>query len=77
MNDKTLHFIAGFIIAVVISFIYNPWAGAIVATLAGIGKEIYDYFYGGTTEWDDFLVTMQGGCFGAVLVAFCLTVGGM
>lgn len=74
-NDKILHMIAGFFLAVVFGFIYSPWVGAIVATLAGIAKEIYDYFHGGVSEWDDFAVTMQGGLAGAVLVALCLYLG--
>lgn len=45
------------------------WAAVLVAVLIGVGKEIYDYYYGGVASWGDLAANILGICF-AVLVIF-------
>ena len=46
--DKKLHFIAGFLLCVVLTLINDPITGIGAAVGAGIMKECYDeYTYGG------------------------------
>ena len=48
--DKLLHFLSCYFITSVFSII-NPLIGVLIALVAGIGKEVYDYFtYGKETE---------------------------
>ena len=42
--DKLLHFFVGLAIYVFFSLAFDPLTGFLVTMLAGIGKEIYDYF---------------------------------
>lgn len=60
-EDKKKHFVAGFIIAAVVSLFFGYIAGAAAAIVAGIGKEVYDKVTGkGTPEVLDFLATATG-----------------
>jgi len=77
-RDKKLHFIAGFIIALIGSFIFKgftpfyPLIGFTLGIIAGAGKElIWDYSLGkGTPEFQDFLATVGGSVAGAIAGAF-------
>jgi len=48
----------------------SGFAGAIVATTAGILKEVRDSQGYGTPEVADFFFTVLGGCIGAIPVMF-------
>ena len=66
-NDKLYHFVAGLIISLVFSFVFNPLYGVILSIIAGILKEIYDYFDYGTFDIYDMLATWMGGIVGYLL----------
>ena len=69
-EDKKKHFVAGFIIAAVVSLFFGYIAGAAAAIVAGIGKEVYDKVTGkGTPEVLDFLATATGAST-AILISF-------
>lgn len=60
-HDKILHFAVGFILFLVIAFYGNVLLAAIVVTVIGIAKEVFDNFFGGTVDrWDAF-ATFIGG----------------
>jgi len=77
-RDKKLHFIAGFIIALISSFIFKgfapfyPLIGFALGVIAGAAKElIWDYALDkGTPEFQDFLATVGGSVTGAIAGAF-------
>lgn len=70
MGDKILHLIAGaviFVLAYILSG--NYYISLISVTVAGLSKEVWDYFGHGTSELKDFTATMLGGGVGLVLIA--------
>jgi len=77
-RDKKLHFIAGFIIALIGSFIFKgftpfyPLIGFALGVIAGAAKElIWDYTLDkGTPEMQDFFATAGGSVVGAIASAF-------
>lgn len=52
-KDKVYHLIAGFIIQLLLGFIW--------VVIAAIGKEWYDEYKYGGWDWMDILFTMFGG----------------
>lgn len=80
-HDKKLHFIAGFIIALIGSFIFKgftsfyPLIGFALGVIAGAAKElIRDYALDkGTPEFQDFLATVGGSIVGAIVGAFAVS----
>lgn len=60
-KDKIQHFIAGLFIALIAGCILDPITGMATVIFAGVGKEIYDYFGGGTPDTMDLVVTILGG----------------
>lgn len=68
MNDKALHFIAGFIIALIIAFLSSPLIGFGVSLLAGIAKEMWDSHGHGTVDKNDVIATVFGGAVGSLIV---------
>lgn len=65
--DKVYHLIAGFVIALVFGLI-NPTLGIIAASLAGVGKEVYDKYYKKSSPDPlDALATIVGGIIGLVI----------
>lgn len=75
--DKLLHLLAGFFIFQIMFFILL-WQGfdinkilmlsMLVVTLAGIAKEVYDFFMPNhNVELSDFLFTFFGGVIGALI----------
>ncbi|WP_027406148.1 hypothetical protein [Anaerovibrio sp. RM50] len=69
MNDKMKHMIAGFIIALLFGCLLNdPFGGFLISLVAGLAKEIWDYFGHGVSELEDFLATAQGGAIGCVIL---------
>jgi len=65
-KDKLLHFIAGLLIAGVVSIVLPWWAALLSAAIAGAVKEVIDYYGHGKPELLDFLYTAAGG------FVFCL-----
>lgn len=61
--DRLLHFIMGIAIAaaVVILFPCIAVAGVLFATVAGIGKELFDIWRGSAADWVDCAYTIAGG----------------
>lgn len=59
-KDKLLHFVAGVLIYSASAWLIGYWAIGLVV-IAGVGKEVYDYYYGGTEDVYDALVTIAGG----------------
>ena len=69
-DDKKLHFIAGLIICIVVALIFkNPMYGLIASVIAGVAKEVYDYYDYGKIDFLDTLATWVGGIAGYI-VAF-------
>jgi len=67
MNDKTLHFFAGVIIAVSITLLSTPLIGAAVGALAGVGKELFDkYIQKEEFDFFDMFFTMAGAWIGVM-----------
>ena len=68
-KDKIQHFLAGFIISAIIG-LFNSLLGLILAILAGVGKEVYDYISNRyyqckhTVDLYDCLATVLGGLIG-------------
>ncbi|WP_211452633.1 hypothetical protein [Collimonas antrihumi] len=61
--DKLLHFLVGGVIAgVVYALFLNQWLALIATVVAGVTKEIYDYFHPDqhTVEWLDVVATVVG-----------------
>jgi hypothetical protein len=61
--DKLLHFLGGFIIAIVVSLLGYPLLALILAIVVATGKEIYDYYHPLTHTSDglDLISTVVGG----------------
>lgn len=69
MNDKLKHMIAGLIIALLFGcLLKDPFCGFCFALIAGLCKEIWDYFGHGVSEFNDFIATAQGGAVGCVIL---------
>lgn len=68
--DKQMHFICGFIIAVVLTPFIGFYSVAIVAIIAAL-KEIYDYMHpeSHTADIWDWVATTLGGLVGFVVVS--------
>ena len=64
--DKKLHFLCGFIIALLIG-LYNPAYGLYAGVTAGVAKEIYDYYDYGLFDKMDMLFTWAGAVIGTCL----------
>jgi len=69
-KDKLLHILAGAGITLALSLVLPMWVAFALACCAGIGKEIYDYFYPATHTADgmDFVATVGGALVAALLV---------
>lgn len=69
-RDKKLHILCGFAICVFVGILFNSNVGLLVACLAGIGKEVYDYFHPKqhSVELADFLATVFGGIIGFIII---------
>lgn len=67
-KDKLLHYILGTYIGLV--GYYSWWLGLAVVIIVAIGKEVYDKYYGGTVEVEDFYATILGGLFTLILIMF-------
>jgi uncharacterized membrane protein YeaQ/YmgE (transglycosylase-associated protein family) len=62
-KDKLLHLIAGFVIALVGTMLFDKITGLGLAVIAGAFKEIYDYHNPKkhSVEFLDFIATVVGG----------------
>lgn len=75
-TDKILHFIAGFLITVIFSYMaylqgldYPQSYGIVLGVLAGIGKEGWDLYSYGKFDTYDMVSTWVGAFIGGALVA--------
>lgn len=60
--DKVAHFIAGFLIALSIAFVFgSPDAGFFFAFVSGLAKELYDNFRWKNGSYLDWFATILGG----------------
>lgn len=60
--DKVVHFIAGFVIALIVAFIVKvPDYGFGAAFIAGLAKERYDHEVYGKGSYADWFATIAGG----------------
>ena len=66
--DKKLHFIAGFLIALIGGILTDPITGVGFAIGAGVMKECYDSYNDGKFDPVDMVVTWVGGLVGLGLV---------
>ena len=73
--DKCLHLIGGAGITAIVALwrVAAPWA-AVVAVIAGVLKEVYDYYNGGCVEGGDALATAAGGLLMQVAIWGYLTI---
>ena len=61
-RDKQLHFIAGFLVALVAgSLCSSLWVALLAAVVVGAAKEGYDALGYGTVDLWDFIWTVLGG----------------
>lgn len=69
MNDKAYHMLAGVAISLLFGWLTRDvLIGFTSALLAGIAKEIYDYYGNGTSEMNDIIATAQGGAIGLIIL---------
>ena len=61
MTDKSKHFIAGAIIAMIFRAWLGMGAGFLAALVAGAAKEVWDGRVGGDVSYPDLLATLAGG----------------
>ncbi len=66
--DKALHFLAGFLIALIGGALTDPITGIGFAIGAGILKECYDHYTYGVFDVKDMVATWIGGLVGLGLV---------
>lgn len=68
--DKQAHALGGAVIALTLGYIFPPLWGFAAAIIAGVLKEIWDYFYPETHTCDvwDFVATAGGGLVGSLFV---------
>jgi len=70
VNDKVLHFAAGFLITFILSFVTDNITALGGAIVSGIAKECYDeYQQDGVFNVKDMVATWIGGCVGFALYA--------
>lgn len=65
--DKKLHLLAGLAIAIIFGW-HNPLIGLSAGIIAGIAKEVYDYFDYGLFDKKDMLFTWLGAIIGALVI---------
>ena len=66
MRDKFLHLAAGAVIAGSAAWMGYPMTGVILAAVAAIAKEAWDWRGNGTPELADFIATLIGAVAGAL-----------
>jgi hypothetical protein len=69
-RDKQMHFAAGLVLSLLMGLLCTPAWGLLTAVIVGALKEIsWDWWLGrGTPEVLDFVATVAGGAFGAVIL---------
>lgn len=77
MNDKQQHFMAGLIIALLFGWLVYPMFGLMMAVLIGGLKELFwDLFLDkGTPDMQDFIVTVEGGLVGSIVLLVLQALG--
>lgn len=64
--DKKLHLHCGFIISLLLG-LYDPLYGLSAGVVAGVAKELYDYYDYGLFDKYDMLATWAGAVIGTCL----------
>ena len=64
--DKKLHLICGCIIALLVG-LYNPIYGLLAGMIAGVAKEVYDYYDYNLFDKYDMFYTWAGAVIGTCL----------
>lgn len=64
--DKKLHILCGLLLSLLIG-VYNPIYGLFAGVVAGVAKEVYDYYDYGLFDKYDMLATWAGAVIGACL----------
>ena len=59
-KDKLLHFVVGSLVYASTSWLLGYYA-LIAVLVVAVGKEMYDFVYGGTVDKWDVVATMAGG----------------
>ncbi len=67
-KDKRYHLTAGFVLSVVGSMMFTPIIGVGLGIVAGVLKEVKDYFDYGGPDLMDMVATTAGAVAGALLV---------
>ena len=66
MNDKTQHFIVGFLLSM-LGIVWTPLI--LLGFMFGIGKEVYDYISKkGVADWADMVYTFYGAILALIIV---------
>lgn len=69
MNDKMKHLLVGVAISLLFGWLaHDALAGFTSALVAGVAKEVYDYYGSGTSELNDIIATAQGGAIGLIIL---------
>lgn len=64
-TDLILHFLAGFLIATIATAFLPLCTGIVLATVIGLGKELFDKFIRKQMfDFKDFILTFGGGFLG-------------
>ncbi len=67
-QDKVLHFMAGFMIAISFTLVFAPIYGVVAGVVAGLGKEAWDQYQYDGADFFDFFVTISGTWTGVMLL---------
>lgn len=73
-TDKILHFVAGFIIAIIFTLAFGKEYGALAGVAAGVGKELLDYKSYGVFDFWDMFATILGTISGLIALHLLLRV---
>lgn len=61
MTDKYKNLLAGMLAAAVFRPFFGIGSGVVAAAVAGAGKVLYDFAFGGDVSAADFMATVVGG----------------
>ena len=68
LKDKGCHLIAGFVITLIVGFLTSVEYGILAGAIAGVGKEVYDYYDYGTFDNRDLFFTVVGTIIGGLIL---------
>ena len=65
-NDKTLHFLFNLGVVVGFAAVGQLILGVVLAVIASVGKEVIDYYFGGTCSKKDLAADIIGISLGVI-----------